>query len=246
MQPHSARVAPVRLEVWVLGAAAFVCTLAGGILALKLGPRIRLITGLSAGALLGLALFDLMPEAFEIAGGHVGKSSLMLAVGVGFGCYMVTKRALARLAGVGANHLGAASLTLHSIFDGLAIGLAFRLSARVGEAVAAAVLAHDLCDGMNTVVVALDGERPNVRRAARGWLYVNAAAPLAGIAVTTLVPVDLAVFAPLTAAFAGVFLYIGASELLPRSYAGAPNAWTSGATAVGMGAIYFVTQVSRS
>ena len=235
----------MKADVWLLGVAAFVSTLAGGVLALRLGERIRLITGLSAGAVVGLAIFDLVPEAFRIGGGALGLQAVMLAVALGFAIYMVAHRTLERLSGsVAPNHLGAASLTLHSVFDGLGIGLAFKLSPVVGQAVAIAVLAHDLCDGINIVSVALIGAGPQARRAARGWLGVNAAAPLGGIAVASLVPVSAATFAPLTAGFAGVFLYIGAAELLPRSYAGLPSAWTSAATVVGMLGIYCVVRLT--
>ncbi len=232
-------------DIWLLGVAAFVCTLAGGVLALRLGERIRLITGLSAGAVVGLAIFDLAPEAFRIGGGALSLQSVMLCVATGFAVYMVAHRSLERLSDATApNHLGAASLTLHSFFDGLGIGLAFKLSPAVGQAVAIAVLAHDLCDGVNTVTVALSGAGSQARRAARTWLGINAAAPLAGIAVASLVPVSAATFAPLTAGFAGVFLYIGAVELLPRSYAGLPSGWTSLATVIGMLAIYCVVRLA--
>ncbi|WP_174301085.1 ZIP family metal transporter [Caulobacter sp. S45] len=234
----------MKLDIWLLGVATFVCTLAGGVLALRLGERIRLITGLSAGAVVGLAIFDLVPEAFRIGGGGLSLQALMLALALGFAIYMVAHRALERLSGsVSLNHLGAASLTLHSFFDGLGIGLAFKLSPVVGQAVAIAVLAHDLCDGINIVTVALTGAGRQARRSAQVWLCVNAAAPLAGIAVASTVPVSAATFAPLTAGFAGVFLYIGAAELLPRSYAGLPSAWTSTATVMGMLGIYCVVRL---
>ena len=51
--------------------------------------------------------------------------------------------------------LGAASLSLHSFLDGVGIGLAFKVSTTVGAIVAAAVLAHDFSDGVNTVSVIL-------------------------------------------------------------------------------------------
>ena len=55
----------------------------------------------------------------------------------------------------GAGALGAASLSLHSFLDGVAIGLAFQASTTVGFVVAAGVLAHDFSDGINTVTMIL-------------------------------------------------------------------------------------------
>ena len=41
-------------------------TFAGGALALKARDRLHLVLGLSAGLLLGLVAFDLLPEVFEL------------------------------------------------------------------------------------------------------------------------------------------------------------------------------------
>ncbi len=231
------------LDVWLLGIGAFACTLAGGGLALLLGRNIRFITGLSAGAVVGLALFDLIPEAAQLDPGPGRFQAIMVAVSAGFCLYMAAHRVLHRVSGVVAsNHLGAASLTLHSFFDGLGIGLAFKVSPGVGSAVAIAVLAHDLCDGVNTVAVALNG-RLQGRFVALRWLAVNAAAPLLGIAVAAVVPVGATTLAPLAAGFAGVFLYIGAVELLPKSFACWRSPLASLPVMSGVAAIYLVVNL---
>ena len=53
---------------FILGAAAFAATMLGGTFALVRRDRLHLILGFSAGAVLGVALFDLLPEAFDLAG----------------------------------------------------------------------------------------------------------------------------------------------------------------------------------
>ena len=233
------------LDVWLLGIGAFACTAAGGLLALRLGRKIRFVTGVSAGAVLGLALFDLMPEAARLERGAAGFQAVMLAVAIGFCLYMAAHHALERVAGqLSPNHLGAASLTMHSFFDGLGIGLAFKVSPGVGQAVAIAVLAHDLCDGVNTVAVALNG-RLQARPTALRWLSVNAAAPLVGIAFASVMPVSVGTLAPLTAGFAGAFLYIGAVELLPKSFAGWRSPLASLPVMSGIAAIYLVVEVMQ-
>jgi zinc transporter ZupT len=233
-------------SLWLLGLGAFGCTLAGGVLALRLGRNLRFITGLSAGAVVGLALFELIPEAAQSGGGRNGVAAVMLAVGVGFCLYMAAQRLLERLeAGPSANHLGPASLTLHSFFDGLSMGLAFKVSPGVGFAVAAAILAHDLCDGVNTVTVALRDPSDRTRRLAARWLWANASAPLAGILLASLAPLDASVFTPLVAGFAGVFLYIGAAELLPRSLDGWRSPLASLPPITGVVSIYVVSSLAR-
>jgi len=46
-----------------LGFAAVVATLLGGLFALRYQDKLHLILGFSAGAVLGVALFDLLPES---------------------------------------------------------------------------------------------------------------------------------------------------------------------------------------
>ena len=50
------------------GFAAMLATLAGGLLALRLRHRIGLVLGVTAGIVVGVALFDLVPEALDLAG----------------------------------------------------------------------------------------------------------------------------------------------------------------------------------
>jgi zinc transporter ZupT len=52
----------------ILGFSALVATLLGGSFALKYQDKLHLILGFSAGAVLGVALFDLLPESLDLAG----------------------------------------------------------------------------------------------------------------------------------------------------------------------------------
>jgi ZIP family zinc transporter len=226
------------------GVAASMATLAGGVLGLRLANRIVLVLGLTAGIVLGVALFDLVPEAFALSGGSAGARTVLAWAAVGLGGYMLFERALAGSRGRSAwrAHLGPATLTLHSFMDGLGIGIAFQVSPTIGWVVALAVLTHDLADGVNTVSLCLAAGR---KSAARAWLMVNGAAPLLGVVAGLLVRVPEPVMAPLMAAFAGVFLYIGACELLPRSHALDPRLRTTVASLAGMALMFAVTTVAR-
>ncbi|MGC1304737.1 MAG: hypothetical protein WA840_20390 [Caulobacteraceae bacterium] len=228
-------------SVWALGLAASVATLVGGLLALRLGERIRLVAGLTAGALLGVALFDLTPEAFHLGAEQPGFQAVALALGCGFSGYMVLHRLLSsgtKDASPRAGHLGAASLTVHSFLDGLAMGLAFHISPAVGWPVALAVLAHDLSDGANTVGLTLTLAGNDKRRAAGAWLAADAVAPIVGIAASGFFHIGTGALAPLLGVFAGAFLYLGAAELLPRSYGERPLPSTTGAAIFGLAVIY--------
>lgn len=234
---------------FVLGAAAFAATMLGGTFALFRRDRLHLILGFSAGAVLGVALFDLLPEAFDLAGPSYATATVTLFVAVGFFSFMFLNRVLLlhpedhadadapRRSGA----LGAASLSLHSFLDGVAIGLAFKVSTAVGAVVAAAVLAHDFSDGINTVTVVLKNRGRGLN--ALRWLAVDAVAPLAGVASTYLYTLSQAKLGIVLALFCGFFLYIGASDLLPESHHRHPKALTglmniAGATVIWL-AIHF-------
>jgi len=239
----------------VLSAATFVMTLLGGLMALKLQDRLHLVLGFSAGAVIGVAFFDLIPEAAELIGpgdpttGSTG--FVFVLVAVGFVAYMILDRTVAphghkgerteRLWQRGA--LGAASLSLHSFLDGFAIGLGFQVSTSVGAIVAAAVLAHDFSDGINTVGVVLN--RQGGSRAALGWLIVDAVAPVVGAASTLLLSFREAVLGCCLALFAGFFIYISASDLLPESYHDHPTIWTTVMTILGMATVYIAVNLAQ-
>lgn len=228
-----------------LGVAAGAATLLGGWLALRFANRIHLILGFSAGAVIGVALFDLAPEALRLAHGARDPAMITSLVALGFFGYLVVDRALL-IVSTGdlghRGHLGAGSLTVHSFLDGLAIGLGFQVSATVGGVLAIAVLAHDFSDGINTVNLSLAGS--SSPKAARRWLLADAIAPLCGILVSRLIVVPTSALAIVIAAFAGFFLYIGASELLPDSHHRHPRAWTTIATVLGAALIYAVVSLT--
>lgn len=228
-----------------LGIAASIATVLGGSLALGLQRRMTLVLALAAGVVLGVALFDLIPEALAMAHGVYATTTIFFFVALGFGSYLALTRVLARAGrrGLGwRNHLGPASLTLHSFLDGMGIGLAFHIAPEIGWTVALAVLTHDLADGINTVSLSL----ANTRHAtAKRWLFINGAAPLVGVLTGLVVQVPDYFLAPLLAIFGGAFLFIGACELIPRSHALDPRRRTAVANLIGMILMMVVTEAAR-
>lgn len=231
--------------ILVVAFAAFLSTLFGGFFALHLRDRLHLILGFSAGAVIAVALFDLLPEALALGGAFFKESNIIAVVAVGFFVYLL----LDRLAFFHAHHsehyeqehglpratsrgtLGAAALSAHSFLDGLAIGLAFQVSAAVGAVVAVAVLVHDFSDGINTVgLITKNGGAP---ARARAWLFVDALAPVAGAASTLFFTLSQGALALVLALFAGFFLYIGASDLIPESHHAHPKFLTTAMTLLG-------------
>lgn len=236
----------------LIAIAAFCATLLGGLFALRLKDRLHLILGFSAGAVLGVVFFDLLPEAVVLAGALRPPEYIFSFVALGFVLYLFLDRMFFfhgnsgcdKHAGVACKrgNLGAGSLSAHSFLDGIAIGLAFKVSPAVGFVVALAVLVHDFSDGINTVSMILKSGGDK-KRALR-WLCVDAIAPVLGIAAAYFVHVNEGALGLLLALFAGFFLYIGASDLLPESHHAHPVRWTTIATFIGMATLYAVIRVA--
>jgi zinc transporter ZupT len=138
--------------------------------------------------------------------------------------------------------IGAGSLSTHSFLDGFAIGLAFQASAAVGVIVAVAVLVHDFSDGINTVNLVL--KNGGSRALAYRWLLIDAAAPILGAAATLFIHVNEGVLSLILATFAGFFLYIGASDLLPESHHSHPKALTTVLTILGALVLYIAIHLA--
>src|SRR5271165_2274031 len=170
--------------------AAFVSTMAGGLLALGLRDKLHLILGFSAGAVIGVAFFDLLPEAVDLGAKFHSPSVILSCAALGFLLYLVLDR-IALFHGDPASRGGVAAgvLCCHSLLDGVAIGLAFQASRAVGIVVAIAVLTHDFSDGINTMNVVLrsGGDRSRALR----WLVLDALAPVIGIAATRMIEVPM-------------------------------------------------------
>ena len=105
------------------------------------------------------------------------------------------------------------------------------------------MLAHDFSDGINTVSIILRNKGDN--RSAFGWLLIDAAAPVAGAASTVMLHVEQDALGVCLALFAGVFLYIGASDLLPESYHDHPTTGTTAMTIVGVLTIYVAVYLAN-
>jgi zinc transporter ZupT len=230
--------------ILALALATALVTMTGGVLALRLKKHLPLALGFSAGAVIGVAFFDLLPEAFAL---HSGDTRLTVgAAALGFFLYAVIDRV------AGHDHnchddphrgvVGAASFSAHSLLDGLAMGLAFQVDRQVGLVVAAAVLAHDFADGLNTVNVVM--RHGASRTAALRWLAVDAAAPVLGAMLSFLLAPSAVVMSLVLAGFGGFFLYIGACDLLPASQRARPGLATLAATFAGAAFLYLATRLA--
>jgi len=206
-----------------LAGCTVVSTFLGGLFALRLRENVGTLIALSGGVVVGVAFFDVLPEAFENLGNaqHVG-----WLAGLGFLIFFVAARALvlhhrddtehARAhARIGA--YGAAALCLHSFVDGLGIAFAFHVNNTTGFLVFLAVVSHDFADGLNTVGFII--RQSNDRAAALRWLIADSLAPLLGATVGAAITISGESLGVLLSLYAGFFLSMGATDLLPEAHA---------------------------
>ncbi len=227
---------------------AMAATLMGGTFALWLRMYAPVVFSFSAGAVIAVAFFDLLPEAMSLGARLSPRVILALAAAGCFGYVVLDRLLLANLHTFNAHvrgWAGAASLCAHSVVDGLMLGWSFRASVELGTVVAFAILMHDLSDGINTVGILMRHGVP--RRQIRAWLALDALAPLVGVLISLMVVPDPNLLQACLAVFGGCFLYIGFSQLQAsvRSSDGAFPVFSPLMTLVGGAFIYTVTQFSR-
>ena len=238
------RFAPILLALVTLFSTGL-----GGMAAMRLRDRLHLLLGFSSGAVLGVALFDILPEIFAFDHG----TSYMPMTALGFLAFFGLERYTAmhrarehpHFVGVHEPELGAisaAGLAFHSFLDGVAIGVGFQMSVEMGLLIAFGIIAHDFSDGLNTVTVVL--AHGNSPRRAVFWLIVDMLTPVLGAASTLMFNLRVGLLPWLLAFFAGSFLYIGASDLLPEAREH-DSPLVGVATCMGMLVIFLITRLLR-
>ena len=235
----------------LLSFATFLSTLSGGLTGLKNKDRMHRFLGYTAGVLLGVVAFDLLPEIFKILSAeHRGATGAMVALVCGFLIFHIVEKTIlihhSNEAEYELHHhprVGVASalaLSGHSFLDGVGIGLGFQAGTSVGVAVAIAVIAHDFTDGLNTVNLMLLNK--NRSRKAFLFLLLDAATPILGVLATLLFTVSENNLVLYLGFFAGFLLYIGASEILPEAHSEHSSYQTIGLTILGAVFMFIVTR----
>jgi ZIP family zinc transporter len=239
----------------IFAAITVIATVFGGAVALRSSDRFHLVLGLSAGLLLGLVGFDLIPEVFELSDTTFGG---VRAVSLAFvGGFLL----LHILEGIFGSHepaesdyghdhehhnvagtLGAIAMGGHVFLDGIGLGVAFQVSNSLGLAVFLAVLVHAFSDGLNTVSMLV--KNGAWTKQSRWLLAVDAIARIGGATLGTYLALNDSLLALYLALFAGFVIYIATSHILPEAHSRHPSRWTLGATAVGVAIMWVVVAVS--
>lgn len=223
---------------------AILSTVTGAFFALQFRKFLRPLIGLSAGMLIGVSFFDLMPESFSILGGF---SLFTAAVLSGFLFYLILERFILFHAcheEQDSHHfhrhtgtLGLIGLTMHRAMDGFVIGLSFKSSPSLGLLVSLAIIAHSFPDGVNAVTLMLSKKQLEFKK----WVALLAAAIIAGALLSQFVLLPQATLGLLIGFVAGWFLYLGASDLLPEAHKDNANLLPLFTTLIGLALIYIIT-----
>ena len=237
------------MDILIITLATIAVKALGGLFGVRFKDHLHLILGFSAGTVLGVAIFDLLPEALELTQDYHSIDTVTILIAAGFSLYMLLDRFVslhihddcgnARHGG----NLGALALTVHSFLDGFGIGMAFKISPAVGWIVAIAVLSHGFWDGINTVnmIFKTDGNRKSAVR----WLVACSLAPALGVASTYFLTISAPTLGLILSIFIGLFLYISASDLIPESHHSHPTLYTSFMTIIGMAVILLAVQLAQ-
>ena len=232
----------------VIGLAAItvIATFMGGLLALRAKDRFHLVLGLSAGLLLGLVGFDLLPEIFEMNSSDLGGvKTISLALISGFlflhfleqfvgshepaeSDYGHDHKHAVEIAGV----VGAVAMAGHIFLDGVALALAFKVSTELGIAVFIAMIVHAFSDGLNTVALLIKTNQ--WREKGKYLLGLDAVARIGGAAIGSALTVSDANLAIYLAAFSGIVIYLATSHILPEAHSKHPSKVTRVATLSGV------------
>lgn len=235
----------------ILSLMTFFSTLLGGLTGLRNKDRLHRFLGYTAGVLMGVVAFDLLPEIFRLLQQkHQNPTGAMIALVCGFLLFHIIEKSIlihhSQEEEYSIHHhpdVGIASalaLAGHSFLDGVGIGLGFQAGSTIGIAVAIAVIAHDFTDGLNTVNLMILN-RNNSRRAFL-MLLLDAAAPVVGVLSTVLFSITDSALILYLGFFAGFLLYIGASEILPEAHSKHSSYGTMMLTVLGLAFIFVVTR----
>lgn len=245
--------AGLNLQAVLFAVAAFVAAIGGGLFGIRHKDKLHSIISFTAGVLIAVAFFDLIPEIFHLAGetGASVRQAMLILVGSFLFVHVLEKLAVIHSghshhegAYVAHKHpvvgsVGAAGLAFHTFLDGIGIGLGFQVSPEVGLLVALAVILHGFCDGLNTVSVLLINK--NSTRKAKWFLLLVALAPVMGVLSTFVFRIPESWLISYLSFFAGFILYLGASDLLPEAHSQRSTYKLLGLTVLGMAFVFFIT-----
>lgn len=226
-------------------------SLIGGAVAHKLQNKLNYLLGFVAGLMLGVVVFDLLPEIFELAQEGVNVIYPMVGVALGFiGFHFAEQLTVVHTSheqgykSHAHSHVGKLSiyaLILHRLLDGLSIGVAFQINTILGVTVAIAVIAHSFADGLNVISL---GKLYKQDKNLGILLVVASVVPVLGIILASFISLPTVVLAVYLAVFAGFLMYLAAADILPEAHRQKPSWLIVVLTLLGLGSMLLISLVA--
>lgn len=173
---------------------------------------IRYLIGFSAGALISIAFFDILPEA---------GIQYPLAIAAGFFLvYLIEKIVLIHACGEKECEIhptgwpALIGIATESLADGIAIAVGYIVNPVLGVTIAIVVLVHEIPRGFSTVIIMKSAKKTNKETLAA--LAIDGLFTPVGVLIAPIFPQSL--FPIILAFIVGTFLYVGASDLLPEAH----------------------------
>ncbi|MGA7343310.1 MAG: ZIP family metal transporter [Terracidiphilus sp.] len=204
-----------------LGAIAALADVAGGVVLVRargVERYLRYFVALGAGFLMATAVLEMTPESLRLSprmgpvlimAGYCAVHLLEHTINAHFHFGEETHAGEFVSGRTGYSVLG--GLSVHALFDGVAIGSGFVVSNGLGWLIFLAILLHKAPEGFTMASVMMASGRS--RTAAFYSAVALAGATLAGVLVIELIPSWLSIGLPVSA---GVALYVAATDLVPE------------------------------
>jgi ZIP family zinc transporter len=228
-----------------------IASLLGGAVAHKLQNKLNYLLGFVAGLMLGVVVFDLLPEIFELAKDGVSFVLPMLGLALGFiGFHFAEQMAVVHTSheegykSHAHSHVGKLSiyaLIVHRLLDGLSIGVAFQLNFVLGVAVSVAVIAHSFADGLNVISL---GKLYKQDKHLGVLLGVSSVVPVVGIILASFINLPAVALAVYLAVFAGFLMYLAAADILPEAHRNKPRWSIMALTLLGLGSMLALSLIA--
>lgn len=192
-----------------------IATIIGGLLPLHRVFRkinFKYLIGFSAGSMIAIVFFDLLPEVKPDSVGFVALGFFLVYVIEKFVLLHTCSEADCKqhtlawpsMIGVGAE----------SLCDGIAIATGYAINPKLGLAIVIAIISHEIPRGFTTTVIMKKANKKGL--ALISALAIDAGFTPLGAIIGLMIPnIHLESILSFTA---GTFIYIGASDLLPEAH----------------------------
>ncbi len=214
------------VTIFLLGLLASALEVVGGALIIfkkDISHKVQdYLMALSAGFLLALVFFDLIPESLNLLG-----SSASLYIVIGFAVLHFFEHTI-----VGHLHFGEethsevmvsktasmaaiSGMLIHAFFDGLSISAAMQFDPKVGYLIFFAIILHKIPEGVTIASISL-ASKQSVKTSFIALLTIAGATTLGIVTAFILAQINKELVGIAFAFTAGTVCYVGASDLIPE------------------------------